>query len=65
MVLAGRVSNSEKLGLIFSSEKLNAYLLNTALMNHTNAALNWKLPNQINEVIRQTSLGGRYPFREK
>ena len=59
MVLAGRVSNSEKLGLIFSSEKLNAYLLNTALMNHTNAALNSKLPNQINGFIRQTALGGR------
>ena len=61
MVLAGRVSNSEKLGLIFSGEKLNVYLLNTALMSQTNAAMNLKLPNQINEVIRQTSLGGRYP----
>ena len=62
MVLAGRVSNSEKLGLWFgNSEKLNAYLLNTALMSQTNAAMNLKLPNQINEVIRQTSLGGRYP----
>lgn len=57
MVLAGRVSNSEKLGLIFSSEKLNAYLLNTALMNHTNAALNWKLPNQLNSLIKYTALG--------
>ena len=65
MVLAGRVSNSEKLGMIFSSEKLNAYLLNTALMSQANAAMNLKLRNQINEVIRQTSLGGRYPFREK
>ena len=65
MVLAGRVSNSEKLGLIFSGEKLNAYLLNTALMSQANAAMNLKLRNQINEVIRQTSLGGRYPFREK
>ena len=65
IVLAGRVSNSEKLGLIFSGEKLNAYLLNTALMSQANAAMNLKLPNQINEVIRQTSLGGRYPFREK
>ena len=61
MVLAGRVSNSEKLGLIFSGEKLNVYLLNTALMSQTNAAMNLKLPNQINEVIRQTSLGERYP----
>lgn len=66
IVLAGRVSNSEKLGLWFgNSEKLNAYLLNTALMSQANAAMNLKLPNQINEVIRQTSLGGRYPFREK
>ena len=65
MVLAGRVSNSEKLGMIFSGEKLNAYLLNTALMSQANAAMNLKLRNQINEVIRQTSLGGRYPFREK
>ena len=62
MVLAGRVSNSEKLGLWFgNSEKLNVYLLNTALMSQANAAMNLKLPNQINEVIRQTSLGGRYP----
>ena len=62
MVLAGRVSNSEKLGLIFSSEKLNAYLLNTALMNHTNAALNWKLPNQLNSLINYTALGKQpYP----
>lgn len=61
MVLAGRVSNSEKLGLIFSSEKLNAYLLNTALMNHTNAALNWKLPNQLNSLINYTALG-KQPF---
>ena len=65
MVLAGRVSNSEKLGMIFSGEKLNAYLLNTALMSQANAAMNLKMRNQINEVIRQTSLGGRYPFREK
>ena len=65
IVLAGRVSNSEKLGLIFSGEKLNAYLLNTALMSQANAAMNLKMRNQINEVIRQTSLGGRYPFREK
>ena len=66
MVLAGRVTNSEKLGLWFgNSEKLNVYLLNTALMSQANAAMNLKLPNQINEVIRQTSLGGRYPFKEK
>ena len=63
MVLAGRVTeNREKLGLwAGNSEKLNAFLLNTALMSQTNAAMNLKLPNQINEVIRQTSLGGRYP----
>ena len=63
MVLAGRVTeNREKLGLwAGNSEKLNAFLLNTALMSQTNAAMNLKLPNQINEVIRQTSLGERYP----
>ena len=63
MVLAGRVTeNREKLGLwAGNSEKLNAFLLNTALMSQANAAMNLKLPNQINEVIRQTSLGGRYP----
>ena len=63
LVLAGRVTeNREKLGLIFSSEKLNAYLLNTALMNHTNAALNWKLPNQLNGFINYTALGKQpYP----
>ena len=61
MVLAGRVTNSEKLGIFCNSEKLNVYFLNTALMSQANAALNIKLPNQINEVIRQTSLGGRYP----
>ena len=66
MVLAGRVSNSEKLGLwAGNSEKLNVYLLNTALMSQANAAMNLKLPNQINEVIRQTSLGGRYPRKNK
>ena len=66
MVLAGRVTNSEKLGLWFgNSEKLNVYLLNTALMSQANAAMNLKLPNQINEVIRQTSLGGRYPRKNK
>ena len=58
MVLAGRVSgNREKLGLIFSSEKLNAYLLNTALMNQTNAAMNRILPNQLNSLINYTALG--------
>lgn len=66
MVLAGRVSNSEKLGSWFgNSEKLNVYLVNTALMSQANAAMNLKLPNQINEVIRQTSLGGRYPRKNK
>ena len=66
MVLAGRVSgNREKLGLIFSSEKLNAYLLNTALMNQTNAALNSKLPNQLNGFIGQTALGKRPPIKDK
>lgn len=61
MVLAGRVSgNREKLGLWFgNSEKLNAFFLNTALMNQTNAALNWKIPNQLNGFIGQTALGGR------
>ena len=68
MVLAGRVSNSEKLGLWFgNSEKLNAYLLNTALMSQTNAALNLKLPNQLNRLILSTALGKqpRPPFIEK
>ena len=60
MVLAGRVSgNREKLGIFCNSEKLNVYFLNTALMNQTNAALNSKLPNQINGFIRQTALGSR------
>ena len=59
MVLAGRVSNSEKLGMIFSGEKLNAYLLNTALMSQANAAMNLKLPNQLNRLIRSTALGKR------
>lgn len=61
MVLAGRVSgNREKLGLrFFSSEKLNAFFLNTALMNQTNAALNLKLSNQLNSFIGQTALGKR------
>lgn len=61
MVLAGRVSgNREKLGLRFgNSEKLNAFFLNTALMNQTNAALNLKLSNQLNGFIGQTALGKR------
>ena len=59
-LIIGRVSNSEKLGLIFrNSEKLNAYLLNTALMSQANAAMNLKLPNQINGFIGQTALGKR------
>jgi hypothetical protein len=75
LVLAGRVTNSEKLGLwagnseklgIFcNSEKLNVFFLNTALMNQTNAALNFKLPNQINGFIGHTALGKRPPFKEK
>lgn len=61
LVLAGRVSgNREKLGLRFgNSEKLNAFFLNTALMNQTNAALNLKLSNQLNGFIGQTALGKR------
>ena len=67
MVLAGRVSgNREKLGLwAGNSEKLNVYLLNTALMSQTNAALNWKLPNQLNGFIGQTALGKRPPIKDK
>ena len=67
MVLAGRVTNSEKLGIFCNSEKLNVYFLNTALMSQTNAALNFKLPNQINGFIRHTALGKKTnpPFIEK
>ena len=67
MVLAGRVTNSEKLGIFCNSEKLNVYFLNTALMNQTNAALNFKLPNQLNGFIGQTALGRKpkYPPKEK
>ena len=61
MVLAGRVTNSEKLGIFCNSEKLNVYFLNTALMNQTNAALNIKLPNQINGFINYTALGRKRP----
>ena len=57
--------NSEKLGMIFSSEKLNVIIFNTALMNQTNAALNWKLPNQLNGFIGQTALGKRPPIKDK
>ena len=67
-LITGRVSNSEKLGLWFrNSEKLNAYLLNTALMNQTNAAMNLKLPNQLNSLIKSTALGNkpRPPFIQK
>ena len=67
MVLAGRIPrNREKLGLWFgNSEKLNVYLLNTALMSQTNAALNMKLPNQLNSLIKSTALGKRPPLKEK
>ena len=67
MVLARRVTNSEKLGIFCNSEKLNVYFLNTALMNQTNAALNFKLPNQLNGFIGQTALGRKpkYPPKEK
>ena len=61
MVLAGRVTNSEKLGIFCNSEKLNVYFLNTALMSQTNAALNIKLPNQINGFIKSTALGRKRP----
>ena len=61
MVLAGRVTNSEKLGIFCNSEKLNVYFLNTALMSQTNAALNFKLPNQINGFIKSTALGRKRP----
>lgn len=66
-LIFGRVSNSEKLGIFFSSEKLNVFLVNTALMNQTNAAMNLKLPNQLNILIKSTALGGkpRPPFIEK
>ena len=57
--------NSEKLGMIFSSEKLNVIIFNTALMNQTNAALNLKLPNQLNGFIGQTALGKRPPIKDK
>lgn len=67
LVLAGRVSgNSEKLGLWFrNSEKLNAYLLNTALMSQANAALNLKLLNQLNSLIKSTALGKKPPIKDK
>lgn len=53
-------------GLWFrNSEKLNAYLLNTALMSQANAAMNLKLPNQLNIFIGQTALGRKPPFKEK
>ena len=66
MVLAGRVSeNREKLGIFCNSEKLNVYFLNTALMSQTNAALNFKLPNQLNGFIGQTALGKRPPIKDK
>ena len=60
-MINGRIPwNSEKLGWGFrNSEKLNAYLLNTALMSQANAAMNLKLPNQINGFIGQTALGKR------
>ena len=61
MVLAGRVTNSEKLGIFCNSEKLNVYFLNTALMSQANAALNIKLPNQINGFINYTALGRKRP----
>ena len=61
MVLAGRVTNSEKLGIFCNSEKLNVYFLNTALMSQANAALNIKLPNQINGFIKSTALGRKRP----
>ena len=68
-MINGRIPwNSEKLGWGFrNSEKLNAYLLNTALMSQTNAALNLKLPNQLNRLILSTALGKqpRPPFIEK
>ena len=68
-MINGRVSeNREKLGLwAGNSEKLNAYLLNTALMSQANAAMNLKLPNQINGFIGQTALGKqpKGPFKEK
>lgn len=59
--------NSEKLGMIFSSEKLNVIIFNTALMNQTNAALNLKLLNQLNGFIGQTALGKKPlpPKKEK
>ena len=57
--------NSEKLGMIFSSEKLNVIIFNTALMNQTNAALNLKLLNQLNGFIGQTALGKRPPIKDK
>ena len=62
LVLAGRVTeNREKLGIFCNSEKLNVYFLNTALMSQTNAALNIKLPNQINGFIKSTALGRKRP----
>lgn len=65
-MINGRISNSEKLGLWFrNSEKLNAYLLNTALMSQANAAMNWKLPNQLNSLIKSTALGKKPPIIDK
>ena len=68
-MINGRVTgNREKLGIwCGNSEKLNVILVNTALMSQANAAMNLKLPNQINGFIGQTALGGRPipPFKEK
>ena len=65
-MINGRISNSEKLGLWFrNSEKLNAYLLNTALMSQANAALNLKLLNQLNSLIKSTALGKKPPIIDK
>ena len=68
-MINGRIPwNREKLGLLFgNSEKLSRIIFNTELVNQTNAALNLKLPNQLNGFIGQTALGKqpKPPFKEK
>ena len=68
-MINGRIPwNREKLGLLFgNSEKLSRIIFNTELVNQTNAALNLKLPNQLNRLILSTALGKqpRPPFIEK
>jgi hypothetical protein len=43
----------------WNREKLNLILVNTALMSQANAAMNLRLPNQLNKLIKSTALGQR------